>query len=102
MGSLALKVVVAEEVAEMYSLGGCTLKATVLSDGELVEAGIEAGPALLAEFVLTLTVLYFAFSIALDPKQFQVRCIIYNFSVFLKHLHLPHIHAYCTCTIANV
>jgi aquaporin-4 len=72
VGSLALKVVVAEEVAELYALGGCTLKATVLSDGELVEAGIEAGPALLNEFVLTLTVLYFAFSIALDPKQFQV------------------------------
>lgn len=72
VGALALKVVVAESVAETYGLGGCYLKNTILSDGSLVEAGIAAGPGLLAEFVFTLVVLYFAFSIALDPKQFQV------------------------------
>ncbi|KAI5077700.1 hypothetical protein GOP47_0007968 [Adiantum capillus-veneris] len=72
VGALALKAVVAESVAETYGLGGCYLKNTILSDGALVEAGIDAGPALLAEFIFTLVVLFFAFSIALDPKQFQV------------------------------
>ncbi|KAH7423280.1 hypothetical protein KP509_12G047400 [Ceratopteris richardii] len=72
IGALALKVVVAESVAEKYGLGGCYLKNTIYSDGVLQEVGIEPGPALLAEFVFTLVVLFFAFSIALDPKQFQV------------------------------
>lgn len=72
LGALALKVVVATDVAEEYGLGGCFLRNTVLSNGELVEAGIATGPGLLSEFIFTLTLLYFAFSVALDPKQFQV------------------------------
>eukprot|EP00250_Pteridium_aquilinum_P013779 c21569_g1_i1 orf=276-1412(+) len=72
VGALALKVVVAESVAETYGLGGCYLKNTILVDGALVEAGIEVWPGLLAEFVFTLVILFFAFSVALDPKQFQV------------------------------
>lgn len=72
LGALALKVVVADDIAEEYGLGGCILRNTVLSNGELVEAGIATGPGLLAEFIFTLTLLYFAFSVALDPKQFQV------------------------------
>ncbi|KAH7429984.1 hypothetical protein KP509_09G076900 [Ceratopteris richardii] len=72
VGALALKIVVAESVAEKYGLGGCYLKNTIYADGVVQEVGIEPGPGLLAEFVFTLVVLFIAFSIALDPKQFQV------------------------------
>eukprot|EP00249_Psilotum_nudum_P007002 c20235_g1_i1 orf=207-1355(+) len=72
VGGLILNLVVAEDVAAKFALGGCLLRNTIPVNGVLMEAGISTGAGLVAEFVFTLALLYISFSVALDPKQFQV------------------------------
>ncbi|KAI3804000.1 hypothetical protein L1987_32167 [Smallanthus sonchifolius] len=81
LGALALQSVVSHNIAQTYSLGGCTLTVIAPGPNGLVVTGIETSQALWLEIICTFILLFASVWLAYDHRQAKALGDLVVFSI---------------------